>query len=143
MWHDVDSRMVVMCACIHSPLLFEYQTEDILLMFVYPLAAQNRHGYLTVVFLNMPTAAFLLFLQKYKLFEPQPEKTHLLTWAPCEDSNQPAHLRCLISLRCLHGKLYPRLSKCTRWALIPKFSDVAHTSAKCNIVVKCYVILFS
>ena len=37
---------------------------------------------------------------------------HLLTCAPNEDSNQTAHPRCLISLRCLHDEtLHPLLSK--------------------------------
>ena len=44
--------------------------------------------------------------------EPQREKSYLLTCAPNEDSNQPAHPRSLISLRCPDEEtLHPLLSK--------------------------------
>ena len=53
---------------------------------------------------NRPISAVsaLIFIPEETPYEPQWEKSYFLTWAPNEDSNQPAHPRSLISQHCPH-----------------------------------------
>ena len=45
-------------------------------------------------------------IRNLRNYEPQRENAYFLTWAPNEDSNQPAYLRNLISLRCSYEETF-------------------------------------
>ena len=65
-------------------------------------------------------------------YEPQREKTYLVTCEPNEDSNQPAHPRCLIRVFVVRMKklcilAYP---KCGQWRF---WSDCANAQADLNL----------
>ena len=93
--------VLYICYCTYSSeMLFRY-SYLVLLNFKYICKTKNHYMYILVIHYSIITIilyiAMLIILYSLPLPNgPQRDKTDLLTCAPNEDSNQPAHSRSLI-----------------------------------------------
>ena len=98
------------------------------------MAISNMADWRTNILTDMKqTASLSALTYNGHWYEPQREKTYLLTRALNEDSNQPAHLRSLIRVFEAHMKLlcvlgYP---KCAQWIFR---SDCASAQSDLNLL---------